>query len=64
MSVSYQHLVEDTADKLDPMDVLVPTDALAKADSLGFCVDTFQDDVLEELEARKTTTDERQPSFI
>lgn len=59
-SVVYRNLVEDTAQKVDPSDVLIPADTLAHVDSLGFCVDTFQDDVLQETERRKTTDDPRQ----
>ena len=61
---SYRQLVEHTVAQLDPMDVFVPIDVLEKVDSLGYSVPVFQDDVLDELEARKTLNDDRQPSFI
>lgn len=59
-SIIYRNIVEDTATKVDPVDVLIPVDILAKVESMGFEVDAFQDDVLHEVEYHKTSDDPRQ----
>ena len=59
----YWNLVEETAQQVDPLDVIVPADTLALIDELGYSTDAFQDDVLDHAEARLTTTDERQSTL-
>lgn len=64
MSYFYRAFVEAVADQMieDGAD-RVPLDSLARAEAQGFAVDTFENDVLAEVQDRNTPADPRQSSF-
>lgn len=61
----YRALVEATADHMDEEGIAhrVPSDSLTRAVALGFTAVTFEADVLEELETRRTPADPRQATL-
>lgn len=64
MSHSYRALVEAVADRvIEEGTERVPLDALARAADRGIAVDTFEADVLAEIEDRSAPSDPRQPSL-
>lgn len=62
MSQSYRALVEAVADRMidGGRTERVPLDSLARAEACGFAVDTFETDVLSEIEDRSAPADRRQ----
>lgn len=53
----YWSMVADAADEVDHEDVIIPLDTLTNVSAHGFCVDTFQDDVLDYIEAIQAAFD-------